>query len=82
MTIESDTIMYTLPKGEFYFGYCFVILTSFLIKVNLFLTRQSWSTYTDALNNLLSFILSSILMIKALKTELEINKRCSSLCQF
>lgn len=81
MTIGNDTIMYTLPKGEFYCGYCFVILISFLIKVNLFLTRQSWSTYTDALNNLLPFILSSILMRKALKTELEINKRGSSLCQ-
>lgn len=72
--------MYTLPKGKFHCGYCFVILTSFLIKAkdNLFLTRQSRATYTDALNNLLSFILSSILMTKAPKTELEIIKRCSS----
>lgn len=71
--------MYTLPKGKFHCGYCFVILTSFLIKAkdNLFLTRRSWATYTDALNNLLSFILSSILMTKAPKTELETIRRCS-----
>lgn len=50
-----------------------VLLSSFLIKAkdNLFLTRQSWAAYTDALNNLLSFILSSILMTKAPKIELK-----------
>lgn len=49
--------MRTLPKGEFYCGYCFVILTSFLVKAedNLFLMRQRWSTYTDALNNLVIY---------------------------